>query len=289
MAFGFSFGKSSGKSAQTTNVDKLETTNQTQNGTQSTKGTTTNTGTTTQQGQTTGTQTQATTGATTNTGATTGVTQQTTSQFDAQTLDQLKSAVSSLFGSVSGPKTQVGNFNADEFVSGGMAKARADSTLALEDNLNQMTSAIGGRADGNSMAALLANRARSDNAATLAGTEAQLTAQANEIVRNNALAGSQIDSQSQAFLSNLLQSLRGGETTTTGTEQQQTNQSGTTTGTGTTTSAENSTQSGTTASTQVQDLVETIQSLLSGTSHVVGTESTKGTQSKSGGGFSLSM
>lgn len=287
MAFGISFGKSGQKSNQTTNIDKTESTNQSKTGTQTQTGTTTNTGTTSQNTTSQGTQTQAQTGTSTTTGQQTGTTSQTTNLFSDAILQGLEGVVGSLFGNTSG--ATVGDFDADQFVAGGLAKATADSTMSLEDNLNQMVANIGGRADGNSMTALLANRARNDAAANLAGVESQLTGQANEIVRQNVLAGNTIDATNQGFLANLLQTLKGGTSTTTGTEAVATQQQGQTGTTGTTTTAESGTSAGTTSQTQVQDLVTAISELLSGVTNTSGTEKTTGSTRKSGGGFSLSL
>lgn len=287
MAFGLSFGKSGQKTNQTTNVDKTESTNQTKTGTQSTTGTTTNTGTTSQQSATQGTQTQAQTGTNTQQGTVAGQTTQQSNLFSNDIMKGLESVVGGLFGNTDG--AQVGDFNATDFVSGGMAKASADSTMQLEDSINQMVAATGGRVDGNSMTALLANRARNDSAANMAGVESQLTAQANEIVRNNALAGNSIDQSKQGFLTNLLQVLKGGQATTTGAETQQTAQTGTTGQIGTTTTSETGSQTGTSSQTQVQDLLTAISEMLSGTTNTTGTEKTTGSTSKSGGGFSLAL
>jgi hypothetical protein len=287
MAFGFSFGKSGQKSTQNTAIDKTESTSQNKTGTQSTTGTTTNEGTSTQQNTSTGTQTQAQTGTTAQTANTAGQTTQQTNLFSDAILKGLEGTVGGLFSNTSG--ATVGSFDPTAFVAGGLARASADSTGKLEDSLNQMVAATGGRVDGNSMTALLANRARNDSAAAMAGTEATLNAQANEIVRSNALAGNTIDQSQQGFLTNLLQVLKGGSATTTGAETQSTAQTGTTGTTGTTTTAESGTQTGTTKQVQTQDLMTALTELLSGVTNTTGTENTTGTQSKSGGGFSLAL
>jgi hypothetical protein len=289
MALGISFGKSGQKSTQTTDINKTETQNQVQNGTQQTQGTTTNTGSTTSSGSTNTQQNTSQTGATTNTGKTTGTTQQTSSMFDSDVLSGLNSLVTTLMGHAATASQPISNFDKNAFISGGMAKATADSNANVEDAINGLVSGIGGRVDGNSMSALLAQRVHNDATANLAGVESTLTGQAEEIARTNALAGSQMDATNQNFLVNVLQALKGGSSTTTGAESQTQQQQGTSTQAGTNTGSETTSQQQNTTQQQVQNIMETLQQILNGTTTTVGTEATKGSISKTGGGFGLSL
>lgn len=289
MAFGLSFGSKKQKSSTNSTLTKQEDTTQNKTGTQSTTGTVSNEqsasgSSSTQSNQATS---QSTTGQ--STGQTSGQSQQQTQSFSDQTLGGLESAVSQLFGSTVGQQTQVGDFNPIDFVSKGLEAARAQAQAPLEDQLNQLVSGIGGNANSNSAVALLSNRLRNDTAANLSGVEANLTAQANDIVRQNLLAGSQIDATNQSFLVNLLSALKGGITASTGTESQQTAQQTQQDTAGTTVGSENTQQQQQSTSVETQNLLTAISELLSGSTNTVGTENTTTKGKSSGGGLSLSL
>jgi hypothetical protein len=174
MAFGLSFGGSKTKSS--TAINKTETGTQAEDSTKSTSGTTTTSGATTSTGSSTGTQTGSTTGS-----------PQTSQQFSDSVLAGLESTLAGLFGAMpSADKLSYdAGFNPDEFIASGMEAARGQVQTAQDESLNGIFDNIGGRDDSNSMAALLANRVRSDSGAALAGARGQLTSQAQEIQRNN--------------------------------------------------------------------------------------------------------
>src|SRR5574338_222040 len=180
MAFGISFGANKSKSSQTTNVNKTEDVNQTESGTKSSTGTTSTTGSSaTTSGSTTntsqtGTSAQQTTGSQQSTS--------TTTQFDDAVLGGLNSAVAALLGNIPMETQQLeGSFDHGAFVQSGLDAANSKIQTDLDASLNSVFDAIGGRDDSNSMATLLANRARSDAGAALSGAYANLEAQAQGI------------------------------------------------------------------------------------------------------------
>lgn len=282
MAFGISFGKNKQSGTSTTNVNKTETTNQQQTGTKSSSGTSSTTGTsTTQSGQTSNVSERTNQ---TNTG--TQNTQQTTTQFSEPVLSTLESAVQNLFGGLSSSPSQMDdNFDADEFVSSGVEAAQSRVNSDLENTLNSMFDQFGGRDDQNSMAALLANRARADAAASVAGVRSNLEGQAQEIERQRFLANLQGVGQQEGFLSQVLGALKGGRAAGSSATQTAEEKAGTSAGTNTQTG----TSSTATSQQQVQNLVEALSQLLSGTTQTTGTEQTN-QKTKSGGfGFGLSF
>lgn len=282
MAFGLSFGMKTGKSTTTSNVDKTETQNQTQTGTQTQSGTTTNTGTTSTQ------QSGSTTGATTNNQNTTGQqqTQQTGTSFSAPVLSALEQSTQALLAGIpTSPQKLDTGFNPTDFVSKGMEAAQSSTKNALDDSLNSIFSTVGGRDNQNSMATLLATKARSDAGSALAGDYAQLTGQANQIAANNFNANVNAANSQNALIEGITQALKGGSSTTTGNTTTAEN----TAATGT--QAQNTNQTGTqaTSNTQVSDLITAMQQILAGTTHTVGTETDKTKTSSMGGGLSLGM
>lgn len=216
MAFGISFGSNKTKGSSTTNVNKTEDTNQTQSGTQLSTGVSSQTG----QSATTSTQTQ--TGATTQTGTTTGsqTQQQSSTQFGEPVLAGLESTVQALLGNLPSTPSQLNDtFDKDQFVAGGVSAAQSQIQMDLEASLNSMFDQFGGRDDSNSMATLLANRARGDAAAQLAGVRSNLEAQGQGIERDRFLANLQGVGQQQGFLAQILDALKGGRATATGQTQ----------------------------------------------------------------------
>lgn len=276
MPFGLSFGAKKGKTSGTTTIDKLVDTNQTETGTKATSGTTTTTGTSNTTGTSTGqtTSQQDTTGSQTN--------QQTSQLFSQGILSGLEGIVQGLFGNASQTPMSLGsNFDKNAFIEGGYAAAENRTLDDTNIALNSLYDRVGGRDDSNSMVTLLANRARGDAAAQLAGVRANLTGQAEGIARENFGADLAGQGQFQQFLNQTLAALKGGTASTQGAIQ----------------TAESSTGSGTTAQqtaeqtqqsqTQVQQLLELLQNQLAGTEHTTGTEKTKGKETQMGGGFSL--
>lgn len=282
MAFGISFGSKKEKGTSLTNVNKTETQDQTQTGIQTTQGAT----------STTGQSSTSTTGATTQTGATTGsttgqqTTQQQATQFSEPVLSSLESTVQSLLGTLPGSPSQLdNNFNHEAFVQGGTEAAASKIQTDLESSLNSIFDQFGGRDDQNSMATLLANRGRSDAAASIAGVRSQLEGQAQEIERNRFLANLQGVGQQEGFLTQVLDALKGGRAATTGTTQTAEQTAGTSQQAGTTAGTETTQMSQQQLTQQIQALLQQLQ----GTTTTVGTEATKSTGKSGGFGLGLSI
>lgn len=280
MAFGLSFGAKKSKSSGTTTINKNETTNQTETGSKATTGTTTTTGTSATTGSTTGqtaqqTQ-QASTGQQTN--------QQQSTLYSEGILSGLEGIIGDLFGSqAKTPMSLASDFDKQAFIDQGYAAAESRATDDTNTALNSIYDRLGGRDDNNSMATLLANKARTDTAAQLAGVRANLTGQAEGIARENFGADLAGQGQSQGFLNNLLTALKGGTAATTGAIQTAEQSAGSTTGQSAQQTAEQTTQS----QTQVQQLLELLNNTLQGTTVTSGTEKTKQKGFEMGGGASL--
>jgi hypothetical protein len=280
--FGLSFGAKKSSQTTTSNVDKTETQNQTQSGTQAQTGTTTNAGTTSSQ------QSGTTAGQTTNQQATTGQqqTEQKSTSFSAPVLSALEQSTQALLGSIPGAPSKLDTgFNPTDFISKGVEAAKSEVTDQLDTSLNSIFDTVGGRDNQNSMATLLATKARSQAGASLAGTQANLEAQANQIQRENFQANLSGEQTHNQILDAVLGALKGGSTSTTGatTTAENTAASGTT--------AQQQAQTGTqaTQNTQVQDLMTAINQILAGTTHTVGSETDKTKGSSMGGGFSIGI
>lgn len=292
MGLGLSFGKNKTKTNSTSKVDKTEDTNQVQTGTQSQSTTgsssTTQSQTNNQSGATTseqiGSTSQNTTGQTSQSGAST--------LFSDQVLSGLEGYSTNALGNLwnqGAIDTSALNFDSQAFVNNGMAAATTRVNNQVENDMNGLFDAIGGTSGGNTMAALLASRLQGDAAANLAGTQAQLTGQANEITRQNLATEMASRGQEQSFVSQLFDALKGGSATTAqvGTSAEQT--AGKTQQIGTGTETQTGTSTGTSNTVTQQDVLTALEQLLNGTTHTVGTENTKGTQKQSGGGFGLSL
>ncbi len=280
-AFGLSFGKKKTAQNSTTDVNKTESTSQNTAGTRATTGTTSTNQNTSTTGQSTGQSLSTTTGVQ----STQGQTNQTTTSFGAQTLGALEQVVNQLFGSTQQKANVGGNFDPAQFVADQVAAATSDINAGLEDNVNQLATKVGGAGDANSMTALLASRLNNDAAAERAGVRAQATQTAQGITRDNALAGNQIDATGQAFLGNLLNALKGGQQTTTGTETQVQN----TAQQQATQQSEQQSQQQQSSQVQTQNLLEALTQLLTGNTTTVGTEAVDATTKQKGGGFSLGI
>lgn len=298
--FGLSFGASHDSSKSTSNVTKDETGSQVGNeftlgsktGTQSTTGSTTNTaaGTST----TTGTSNQATTQ--------TGTQQQTgtTRNLSAETTGGLEGAVHALLTQILDPKVgdramltrglgAMGDFNVDEYVNGTLQAAKATQGTKLDEILGSIFSRGGSAEGNNSMETLLANRARGDAAANLAGVEAQARGAGAQIAQGGVNAISTAMAAASAQLPAILNALKGATTTT---EQSsllsqieklvgaQGSQTATT---------EASAQQTAGQQTSAETLAQLISNIVNTQSHTTGTETTKGSNTKIGGGLSLSI
>lgn len=292
MGLGISFGSNKQKSKSTSTVDKTEDTSQVQTGTQSQSSTGSSSTTQSQ------TNNQQTSQNTENIGATTQTSTGQTSQSGVSTLfsDAILGGLEGYAGNALSQLWSQGavdtgalNFDSQSFIDQGMAAATSRTNNQIENDMNSLFDSIGGTSGGNTMAALLASRLQNDAAASLAGTQANLTSQANEIVRNNLATEMASRGQEQGFVANLLSALKGGTATTAqvGTTAEQ--QAGTSQEIGTGSQSQTGTSTGTSNTVTQQDVLTALEQLLSGTTHTVGTENTTGTTKKSGGGFGLSI
>lgn len=301
MAFGLSFAAKKTKSSGTTTVDKLETGTQTgsenttgtRTGTQSTTGATTNTGLGTSSTLGTSTQQQAATGSQTQTG--------TTRSLSENVLGGLEGAVSGLLAQILDPNTgdrammnrgisAMGDFDVDSYVNGTLMQARATQGTALDELLGSVFSRVGGVEGNNSASTLLANRARNDSAANLAGVEAQARATGADLVRKNleSMTGA-VGQMGAQLLPQIAAILKGGETSTdvsTLTEELSRMLGETT---GTTGTSESSTQAQTGTTTTTESLIQAVLNALQQSTHTTGTETTKTKGSEMGGGMSFGI
>lgn len=291
MPFGLSFGINKSKSKSTTDVDRTDTSTQATTGAQSTTGTTTQATTGSTNTTQSGTSDTNTTGSTTGTSTGSQSSTQTSTLFGDSVLGGLEGAVSQLLGAIParGDTTMGGSFDHDAFIASGMDAASSRVTGDLEGSLNSLYDQFGGRDDSNSMVTLLANRARGDAGASLAGARGTLEAQAQGIERDRFLANLQGQASNQGYLNTVLSALRGGRSTTTGevlTAEQQAQQNQQASGTRSNTSGSEATQSN---STSTQQLLELLSQMVNGTTHTVGTETTRSSGTNIGGGASASF
>lgn len=287
MALGISFGKNKQKVDTTTTSSGTETTNQTQSGTKSSTGTTTNTQTGTSNQQTTGSQTGQTSqqGSSQQQTSQQGTTQQT--NFGTGVLAGLEQQVMQLLGQSRSAGSFESSFDPDAYVEGVMAAAESQAQNQVDLGVNNVFSTVGGRE--NSMSQLLAAKIRNDSAANLAGVRSQAEGSAQQILRENFLANAQGVSADNSFLTQLTNALKGG--VSTGTTSETGTQTGNTSQTGTSAQQNQQSQIGqeSQTSTQVQELTELLSQILAGTTTSNNVENTKGTTTKKGGGFGLSL
>lgn len=285
MAFGLSFGKKKTRTNETVTVNRNELTNQNQSGTTASSGVTQSNTSSTGSSQTSGQQTTNQTGTSASTGTQQGSSTQRTSSFSDSTLGAIERAVGELF-STTGSKPTVSTFDPVAFVADGVASAQADVNAELETGVNGLMQGIGSSSQNNTMAAMAANRMQNDAAAKMAGVKSNLTGEAERINRENQLASGQLQAIDQGFLGSLLQALKGGVTTTTGTESVATTQNQQTANSGTTNTSESTQQQQQQQQVQTQQLLEMMTQLLQGNTATTGTENRRGTTSSTGGGFS---
>jgi len=108
------------------------------------------------------------------------------------------------------------SFDPNAFVRDTVRGAESAISGKLESDVNQTMSAVGGSTSGNSQAALLANRLRTDAANSVAGVRASATATgqqlASELSRSRTEQLSGVTTAMDAGLATLLNALKGGET-----------------------------------------------------------------------------
>lgn len=294
MGFGISFGKNKTKTNETSTVDKTETTNQTQTGTQNTQ---TSGSSNTSSQQNTQQSTSDRNIQTGTAGQQSSQQQQTTNTSQSLSSGVLAGAedvIASLFQSIQGGNAALNSaisnaaaFDANQFVTDAVSAATAAGDFDTTSQIGQLTSAVGGTAATNSQTALLQNQLVNQNAANIAGVRSQAGATAAGIQNQNLQAIS--NAQASNPVTALINSIRGGLTTETGTgtttgqTQQQTSTAGANTGT------QSGTSTGSESTQTVQSVLEQLQQILSGTTRTQGTETTTGTSKKSGGGLSLGL
>lgn len=300
MAFlGLSFGskKQSGTQDTTTNQTTNLTGSQTQNTSSSgtTNTSTTQTGTQSQSGRTSGqttqNQTQSQQGSTSSSGITTSLGQDVIDALTSTVGNVLgggitESNIANLSNMIAG-RTGAGAFNADQFVSDSVEAARNRGEQTLQEQGSAFASGVGGTAETNTMAALLAQRGRSDLESNLASIRANAEATANQIQNQNLATAVEAQSGVAGIGAALVEALKGGQTTTDTT--QLTDQIAQLIGRGT--SLEGTTQTGTSTSTEQsttnQLLNQIAQILTQQTEQTQGTENVS--QKGKNGGFGVSL
>lgn len=276
--FGISFGKNKSKTSET--ATKLESGTQAQTGTNTTNttGSTSQTGSQSSVGSGTSNTTQGTTGS--------QLTTQTGSAFGQDVLKAVNGNIGELINRVLGSagsttREGLGDFDAESFISSTMQAARTSAEDQLGESIRGVGSTIGGNASENSMTALLANRMANATGANLAGVQANAVKTAQDILGSREQLVSSSAGSEQNALAQILNALKGGETSTTGAA----------TNTGVTTGSTNTTESNTVNTNQQsqtqQTALEIINQLLATQSNSTGTS--VGTNKKSGGGFSLGL
>lgn len=296
MGLGFSFGKNDKKTSSVSNVDQTQTGSQ--SGTEFTLGQTTSStnqtsqGTNTSSGTSTTSQSQNQQGSTT----TTGTQQGRQSSFTDPVAQAIESTILGLAGSAAGASGVVEsgvaglqNFDPNAFVTGIVQQANAKQNMQLEQALNGLNNASGGTVGSNSMSALLAQRLAGDAAANTAGIQASATGTAQDILRQNLTSSAGAMSSVTNLLPAIIDAFKGGNVTSeqTNVAQELANLLNTTTGS--TSTSEQSAQSQSQQSETVQNVLQLIAQAMTNQTHLVGTETTKGKESKTGGGISLGI
>lgn len=273
--FGISFGKSGTSTTGTTDQTTTGTQQQsgqnttTTSGSQSTTGSSSSTGSSSTSGSTSGYQNQQGSGT----------------AFSAETLRAMDGQIGDFINRIMGGSAgrdaiaQLGTFDAQKFIADTMASQVSQANTQVETGLGNITSSVGGNANENSAAALLANRLTNSTNASLAGSRATAESAAQGIMAQRAATITGAQTGEENALAQIMNSLKGGVTTST-----QTGQTGQDTNSNTNTS-ENTNTSQNTNSTQTA--LEIINQLLNSNQHQTGS-STENT-SKSGGGLSLSL
>ncbi len=277
--FGFSFGKNK------TNTSETATKNE--SSTQNTSGT--KNSTSTGSSSTTGSQSNQSSGSSQTSQGTSGTSTQTSggTSFGNAALsginDNIGGFIDRILGGGAGGAaiSELGSFNAEDFIANTMRAATATATDQLGEGVRGLASGIGGNAAENSMSALLANRMENATAANLAGVRGQAETAAQGILtqRANTIAGAA--GQEQNALAQILNAIKGGESSQTQTGQSNQNT------TGNTSTSESGNQQSSQNQQTTQSVVELISQLLK--NDVVSVGTSQGSQSKSGGGFSLSL
>lgn len=298
MGIGLSFGKKKSTETRDTSINKTET------GLQNTNQTTT--GKTTGSETTTSNQTNTSTGNTTTTNRddtrsnaqTTQTQTGRTSNLSAGLVSGIEGGISSLLSDVLGSDRAatmsslagLQDFDIGSFVDGIMGDATQRINRNLQGSVNSLASQVGGTAGENSNVAILTQQLAGDAAGQLAGIRSQAVGQGQDILRGNAQTIAQTLGITGAnLLPQLIDSIKGGQVTTEGTAVGSETRANTGQSSSQTAANESSTQTGSTQTNSVQEMSQLVAGIISSLMNTQGTESSKGTNKSSGGGFSLGL
>lgn len=126
------------------------------------------------------------------------------------------SAAAERLGQITSPASQ---FDGREYVNNVTRAAENSLVRDQSANRNKIMTMTGGSTTGNSQAALLDSRMRTDAEAQLAGIKGEAEARAEEIKRNRSSEIAGLASSLDSGLASLLATLKGGETAFVGQEQ----------------------------------------------------------------------
>lgn len=290
--FGISFGSSTDNTKSTTTGTQTQvgtqTGTQSQNQTQT--GNSTTTGLTNQTSN--GNQVTSTNGSTTNTG-TTSQQQKTTSQsLSDPILSAITNVISGLFsgGNEADAGAQksaapLGAFDPESYVSNALKTAHNQSNIDVAKGISAIFDGIGGAK--NSMSQLLAGTLRNNADASLAQVADNATQTAQSIAAQGATAQSQVGATQDNFLINLINSLKGAQTTQDAAAMTQQDQAATTATDGKTTTADSSSQNTASNTSSTEQLISLLNTLLNTNQTTNANSTTNGSTTKTSGGFSL--
>lgn len=298
MGIGFSFGSKKGKETNDTTINKTET------GTQNTNQTTT--------GKTTGTESTTSNQVNTSTGSTstsnvdssksTGTTQQQqtgkTSSLGAGVISGAESGIEQLLGQVLGGDRDaimggvksLQDFDIGSFVDNIMGGATQRIDRQLQGSTNSLANQVGGTAGENSNVAILTQQLAGDAAGQLAGIRGDAMAQGNQIQQGNlqSIAGA-LGTVGSSLLTDLINSIKGGNVTTEGSVVGSESKANTGTSASNTNASESTSQTGSTTTTSAQEMAQMVAGIVSSLMNTQGTESSVGTSKSKGSGFSLGL
>lgn len=288
--FGLSLGASSENSKSSTTGTQTQV--GTQNGSQDQNQTqTTGTRTSGSTNQTSvGSQNTSTSGSTTNSG-TTNQQQTTTSQsLSDPILSAISNVITGLFsgGNKADEGAQksavpLGAFDPTAYVNSALKSAQTRSDVDLSKGISAIFDGIGGAK--NSMSQLLAGTLRNNANANLAEVGNQATQTAQSIAAQGATTQAQVGASQDNFLVNLINSLKGGKSTSDAAATTQQAQTGTSATAGTTNTSDASTQNTSSATDSTSQLISLLHTLLNTneTTNVNSNTNTSGTKISAGG------
>lgn len=229
-------------------------------------------------------------------GTTAGVTTQQAQQFNDPAIRLLEEVFGSAGigaqGALEGTQSlaalateRAGAFDESRFIQDTLAAAQQRFESQTSRSLNTLNSAIGGTAQDNSAAALIAGQLESENAARLAGVRSDAVRTAGDIRRADVAQAGGLQSLGFEQFLQIAGELRGAVSSQTGT---QTGESATSTAAAGTTGQESTgkqTSQATTAEQASQSLLEIINALVQTEQEASGTSKSKGTGQQTGSVF----